>query len=80
VAGLLPHLGRVCREARVNAGLRQIDVATAAGTSHASLSRFETGRYWPKNPDAWVDAYAAETGIEPLDLWAAAVEAWRASG
>lgn len=76
---MLQHLGWACREARVNAGLRQIDVATAAGTTHASISRFEAGEYWPKHPDAWVAAYASEVGVPGVELWARALEHWRDS-
>jgi transcriptional regulator with XRE-family HTH domain len=74
---MLQHLGQACREARVAAGLRQIDVATSAGTTHATISRFEAGLYWPKDPDAWVKAYADELGVDSLHLWAEAITRWR---
>lgn len=74
---MLQHLGRACREARIAGGLRQIDVATRAGTTHASISRFEAGEYWPRNPDAWVDAYAVELGVTSLELWSDAFARWR---
>jgi transcriptional regulator with XRE-family HTH domain len=76
---MLHHLGLTCREAREAAGLRQIEIAVSAGTSHATISRLETGRAWPMHPDVVVAAYAAEAGTEPLALWAEAVQRWHAT-
>jgi transcriptional regulator with XRE-family HTH domain len=75
---MLEHIGQAAREARLAGGLRQIDIATTAGTSNATVSRFESGDSWSTNPDGLVDAYAAELGIEPTKLWEAALERWRA--
>jgi transcriptional regulator with XRE-family HTH domain len=47
---MLDCLGAACRDARTDAGVKQLDVATRAGTSHASISRFENGRSWPRIP------------------------------
>lgn len=77
---MLHHLGHVCRHAREGAGIRQIDIATRAGTTHSSISRFERGDLWPRNPDAWITAYAIELGVDAIDLWRAAVEAWAGAG
>lgn len=71
---MLECLGAACRDERKEAGVRQIDVATAAGTSHASISRFENGRSWPRCPiDSLLGAYAAETGTAAVALWTEAV-------
>lgn len=75
---MLRYLGQACREAREVAGLRQIDIATTAGTTHATISRFETGRAWPIDPDRVVGAYGSELDIAPIELWLAAVERWHA--
>jgi hypothetical protein len=76
MGALLDHLGRACRQARLDAGLRQIDIATEAGTSHASISRFESGKRWPLDPERHVEAYAHECGLRPQDLWRDALEKW----
>jgi transcriptional regulator with XRE-family HTH domain len=75
---MLDHLGRACREARATAGLRQIDIASTAGTQNATVSRFETGTRFPIDLDRLVDAYAEECGVSALSLWTAAVDSWRA--
>lgn len=67
------RLGEVCRGARVDAGRHAIDIATAAGVSEATISRFERGDGWRRQTDEIVAAYAAETMVEPLELWRRAV-------
>lgn len=76
---MLQHLGEAARRARETAGLRQIDIATTARVGHVTVSRFERGEAWPHRPDELVDAYAEELGVEAIDLWVAALEAWRCS-
>lgn len=72
--GMLECLGGACRDAREAKGVRQIDVATAAGTSHASISRFENGHSWPRLPlDGLVGAYASETGTAVPAIWKDAI-------
>jgi transcriptional regulator with XRE-family HTH domain len=73
---MLDYIGRACREARLEADLRQIDIATTAGTTHATVSRFETGSSWPIDPDALVSAYADDCDVHPLTLWTRALEYW----
>lgn len=78
VAGrILEHLGQAARQARLDAGLRQIDIATTAGVSHTIISQFERAVFWPERLDEIVAAYAQETGCEPVDVWAAALDRWR---
>lgn len=76
---MLEHIGPAARDARERAGLKQIDIATAARVSHVAVSRFERAESWPRHPDALVEAYAAELGVEPIELWQAALERWRSS-
>lgn len=72
------YLGRACRDAREKAGLFQNDIAAAAGTSHATVSRFETGGIVPRRitVDALVEAYARELGVHPRELWIDAIAQW----
>lgn len=74
---MLCHLGSAARAARERTGLRQLDIATAAGMSEATVSRFEAGIRWPLDPDRLIDAYATETGIDAHALWRTAVESWQ---
>lgn len=72
---MLHALGRVVKEARVKAELRQIDIATAAGVSHSVISRLERGKSWPLEPDVVVRAYESECGLRRNELWQRAVSA-----
>lgn len=73
--GVAGDLGRVCREARIAAGLRSIDIATAAGVSEGTVSKFELGRGgWRRETDAIVAAYERECGLEPRELWRRAAD------
>lgn len=74
---MLQHLGRVARAARKQAQLRQIDIATTADVAHTSISRFELAESWPLDPDHVVAAYAEEIGVDPRDIWRAALDDWR---
>ena len=66
-------LGRVCRHAREHAGIRAIDIATAAGVSEAAVSRFERGEGWPRRVDDIVATYERECGLPPRELWRRAI-------
>jgi transcriptional regulator with XRE-family HTH domain len=75
---MLRHLGRACRDARSKAGLLQSDIASACGTSHATVSRFETDGIVPRliGVDELVNAYARELGVDPAELWREAITRW----
>lgn len=70
---MLDQLGRVAREARLGAGRTQLDVATAAGVSHAVISRLETGKRWPRDPDQVIGGYERECELEVDELWRRAI-------
>lgn len=75
---MLDHLGRVCRQAREDAGLDQYDIASTAGVSRSTIGRFETrGVEAPRALEAIVNAYAAECDVDAFDLWTGALRAWR---
>lgn len=77
---MLPHLANACREARLGAHVRQLDIATRIGVSETTIGRFERGRLWPHRTDEIVAAYADELGISAVDLWARALAAWGLQG
>ena len=66
---MLKELGRVAREVREEAELRQVDIATPAGVDHAVISNFEIGIRFPERLDPVIDAYEEECGLSPGDLW-----------
>ena len=71
---MLKQLGRVARQSRLSAQRTQIHVATAAGVSHAVISRLETGERWPEDPDRVIAGYVAECDISERELWLRAAE------
>jgi transcriptional regulator with XRE-family HTH domain len=72
---MLQRLGRAAREAREAAGRTQLDIATAAKSNHASISRFERGEAWPRNIGRVIVAYEDECGLGRDELWRRAVGA-----
>lgn len=68
------RLGQTCRRARRAAGVRQIDIASAAGVSHTTISHFEQGRWWHRQTDEIVNAYAELCATTPEALWRAALD------
>lgn len=71
---MLQQLARVVREARLAAGLRQLDVATTAKVSHETISRLERAEGWPLEADRIISAYEQECGLEAGELWKRAAE------
>lgn len=72
---MLSALAGSARRLREAAGLRQIDIATAAGVSHATISNFERAKSWPQDVDRIVNAYCDECGVKVHDLWKRAADA-----
>ena len=74
----MPYLGHACRDARLAAnsgrGIKLIHIAAELDRSEATMSRFERGEVQPIDVDATVLAYARELEINPLALWAAALD------
>lgn len=69
---MLAQLASVALDARRAAGRTQLDIATTAGVSHTTISRFERAQSWPLDPDRIVEAYADECGVDAAELWRAA--------
>lgn len=68
------NLGAVARNARIEAGLTLMDIATRAGVSQGTIYYFETRGSWSPKTDKIVAAYAQELGVTERDLWQAALE------
>ena len=76
---LLDYAGPVLRAARQRAGATQTEIADRAGSSTATISRFENGQALPSDQlvDAILDAYSVVTGIPRLELHERATAAWQ---
>jgi hypothetical protein len=79
---MVTYLARAAREARDAAGRKPYHIAASPpGRKSADPStvwRFEHDEAWPRNADEMIDLYAADLGIEPIELWTRALELWRA--
>lgn len=80
MAGILPYLAKACREARLGAHVRQLDIATRLDVSETTVGRFERGRHWPHRTDEIVAAYADEIGLPAVELWTRALATWGLEG
>lgn len=76
---LLPWIAAAARDARIDARRKQVHIAAERGMTEESIRKFEQAKRWPRDPDAMVNAYASDLDLDPLDLWAEAVERWRGS-
>jgi lambda repressor-like predicted transcriptional regulator len=74
-----PWLARTARELRQARGLKLLDIATRAGVAENTVHRFERWPGWRRDTDLIVAAYAHELGVEPAEVWAAALDSWRSS-
>jgi transcriptional regulator with XRE-family HTH domain len=70
---MLDALAAVVREARLVGERTQLDIATAAKVSHATISRLERAQSWPLDPDRIVGAYEDECRLRRGELWRRAV-------
>ena len=84
--GVLAHLGPVARKRRLGSEILIAQVIARVWVefgvkieSDGPLSRFERGETTPRHLDAVIAAYAAETGDDPADYWAEALESFRVS-
>lgn len=66
---MLKVLGRVAREAREEAGLTQLDIATTARVSHVVVSNLERGERYPERLDEVISSYEQEIGLSAGELW-----------
>jgi transcriptional regulator with XRE-family HTH domain len=69
---MLQELGRVARETREAAGVRQIEIASAAGVTEPVISNLERGIRFPEKLEKVVDGYEDRCRLKRGDLWRAA--------
>ena len=79
---MLLWLARAAVAARKAADRKQVHIAASANRDQSSIFRFEQAAEgkggWPRDADRIISAYADDLDIEPIDLWAHALEMWRA--
>ena len=68
------RLGAACRHARSQTDVRLLDVALEAGLTEPTISKFERGAGGWRDVDRIVAAYGELLGVEPDELWGAALE------
>ena len=73
---LLPWLGRACRLAREERGVKQVKIAAAIEVNQATIARFEEGTAWPRQPEEVLMAYASELHMDVRLLWLHAFVLW----
>lgn len=76
---MLQALARVAKDARLQGPKKRSHYAAAADLDQSAITRFEQGKRWPKNPGRIVAGYAQVLGIDPVELWARAVDEARHS-
>lgn len=79
---MLQFLGQAAREARESDGSRigPVAVSVKGGPlSESTISRFENGKTWTRNPDATIGAYADVLNRDPIEFWERALELMRAA-
>lgn len=76
---MLTHLGAAARDARMQKGRHQVQVAAEIGVDQGTIRNFEYGKHWPRDPDAMVAAYARDLDIHPVEIWEEALKRWKAT-
>lgn len=71
---LLVALARICREARVAAGRKQVHIAARLDVDQSTVARFERAGGWPQNIGSIVTAYAEELDLDQWELWQRALD------
>lgn len=74
----LAQVARVARES-TQPTVPKARIAQLLDVAASSVTRFEAGEVWPRNPDATMAAYAYLVGREPSELWQAAVHGYMQS-
>lgn len=78
-SAMITYLAHAAIKLRTDAGRKNYHIAAAItdGVNPSTVHRFEKGR-WPENADRMIDLYASDLEVEPIEIWALALELWRA--
>jgi hypothetical protein len=77
-SAMIKFLAAAAKQLREEADRRLYQVASSPTDrlDPSTIYRFEKGR-WPENADRMVDLYADDLEIEPIEIWARALELWQ---
>ena len=76
---MIHFVAQAAREARLEAGRKQVHIAASIDRDQSMIARFERGAAWPRDVDKILEGYADDLGISALDLWKRALEMARAA-
>jgi hypothetical protein len=71
-------IAQAAKQRRLRAKRLLVHVGASASRDQSTIYRFEEGGAWPRDADGIVSAYADDLEIHPIELWADAIELWRA--
>lgn len=69
-------LGQAAQRFREEQGRMRVHIGAEAGHGDSVVWKFEKGR-WPRHPEAMVEAYARDLGLEVTEIWAEGLSLWR---
>lgn len=72
-------LAVAAKQLREAAERKQVHIAAGADVDQSTVWRFEKQKTFPRDINAVVDAYAEDLDTQPIEIWAHALELWRAS-
>ena len=72
-------LALAARQARIDAGRKQVHVAAALDADQSTVARFERGQR-PRDLEAMLLAYSDDTGLSPRELVERALDLWEYPG
>src|ERR1700694_4168260 len=76
---MMHFLRQAARELREERDRKQVHIAAGGDVDQSTVNRFERGESQPRDLDALVEAYADDFDMQAMDIWAHALELWRAS-
>lgn len=76
MAGMVYWLAKAARQARQEAGRKQVHIAASIDRDQSMIARFERGSAWPRDVDRIVAGYADDLGITEIALWERALALW----
>lgn len=77
--GMMYFLAHAAREARTEAGRKQVHVAAEIDRDQSVITNFEKGKTQPRELDRIIAGYASDLEIPEYQLWQRALEMWQAA-
>lgn len=75
--GMMYFLAHAAREARTEAGRKQVHVAAEIDRDQSVITNFEKGKTQPRELDRIIAGYASDLEIPEYQLWERALTLWR---